>query len=371
MRATGPGEADTPKGSRGVHAEPRRLMFRRLPIGLWRLRWPLAVAAVVAVLVTGVIVVLQPTAPTPAPAATQALDTPPTTTPAPVPPAATTPAATASPAGVTPTPTPTTKPTATPTTRRPAAPAATAVTSKRKGVGVWTFDGVSQALATSGASWYYTWDVAHQGVTSPKNAEFVPMIWGAKSVTASNLEKAKQNGRYLLGFNEPDLKGQAEMSVEQALELWPQLEATGLPLGSPAVAWGGDRPGEWLDRFMAGAKQRGYRVDFIALHWYGGDFTTANAVNQLRSYLQAVHDRYQLPIWLTEFALIDFSNGVRFPTQAEQAAFLSAATRMLGSLSWLQRYAWFGLPATDKDQSGLFRTGSEVTAVGRAYQAAR
>ncbi|MGK5739371.1 hypothetical protein [Micromonospora sp. URMC 103] len=35
------------------------------------------------------------------------------------------------------------------------------------------------------------------------------------------------------------------------------------------------------------------------------------------------------------------------------------------------RYAWFGLPATDKDQTGLFRTGSQATAVGRAFQAAR
>ncbi|WFE99867.1 glycosyl hydrolase [Micromonospora sp. WMMD964] len=367
MRATGPGEADAARGGRGVHAEPRRGSPGRLPIGVRRLLWPLAVAAVVAVLVSGVVVVMQPTGPTPAPAATQAVDAPPSTGPEPDSSTGTTPSATASPTAVSPSATPSVKP----TTGRPVAPAASAVTSKRKGVGVWTFDGVSQALANSGASWYYTWDVKHQGVTSPKGAEFVPMIWGAKSVTATNLQQAKQNGKYLLGFNEPDLKGQAEMTVEQALDLWPQLQATGLPLGSPAVAWGGDRPGEWLDRFMAGAKQRGYRVDFIALHWYGGDFTTANAVNQLKSYLQGVHDRYRLPIWLTEFALIDFSNGVRFPTQAQQAAFLTAATKMLGGLSWLQRYAWFGLPATDKDQTGLFRTGSEATAVGRAYQAAR
>jgi hypothetical protein len=370
MHVTGQGEADAVRGNRGAHADPRRGLLGGLPIGVRRLLWPLLVAAAVAVLVTGVVVVVQPTGPTPAPAATQALDEPSATGPEPTAataPAATTPASTTSPAGATPTPTPAVKP----TTGRPVAPAATAVTSKRKGVGVWTFDGVSQALANSGASWYYTWDVKHQGVTSPSGTEFVPMIWGAKSVTASNLQQAKSNGRYLLGFNEPDMAGQAEMTVEQALELWPQLQATGLPLGSPAVAWGGDRQGEWLDRFMAGAKQRGYRVDFIALHWYGGDFTTANAVNQLKSYLQAVHARYGLPIWLTEFALIDFSNGVRFPTQAQQAAFLTAATKMLGGLSWLQRYAWFGLPATDKDQTGLFRTGSTATAVGRAYQAAR
>ncbi|GAB3932412.1 glycoside hydrolase family protein [Micromonospora vulcania] len=324
-------------------------------------------AALLAVLVIGAIVVAQPTGPAPAPAATQAGEPlPGVTTPTDQPagtPAVSTPAATTRAPAATPTPKP--------ATTRPAAPAGPAVTSKRKGVGVWTFDGVSQALANSTASWYYTWNVNHQGVTTPKGAEFVPMIWGAKSVTANNLQQAKANGRQLLGFNEPDMGGQANMSVDQALELWPQLQATGLPLGSPAVAWGGDRPGEWLDRFMTGAKARGYRVDFIALHWYGGDFTTTNAVNQLKSYLSAVHNRYKLPIWLTEFALIDFSNGVRFPSQAQQAAFLTAATRMLSGLSWLHRYAWFGLPATDKDQTGLFRTGSTATAVGRAYQAAR
>ncbi|MEH1168719.1 glycoside hydrolase family protein [Micromonospora sp. CPCC 205539] len=356
MRETGRGDTDTAAVTRGAHAKRRS----------WRVLGPVAAAAVVAVLVTGAIVVFRPGGSTPAPAATQVGEALPPTSQTPGDPTATTAAATTPP-----TATPTTSPTAKPTTMRPGAPAAPAVTSKRKGVGVWTFDGVSAALASSGASWYYTWDVRHSGVTSPKGTEFVPMIWGAKSVTASNLQQATSNGHSLLGFNEPDMGGQANMSVDQALDLWPQLQATGLPLGSPAVAWGGDRPGEWLDRFMAGVKERGYRVDFIALHWYGGDFTTANAVNQLRSYLQAVHNRYQLPIWLTEFALIDFSNGVRFPSQAQQAAFLTAATRMLSGLSWLHRYAWFGLPATDKDQTGLFRSGSTPTAVGRAYQAAR
>ncbi|MFC0508984.1 sigma-70 family RNA polymerase sigma factor [Micromonospora costi] len=336
---------------------PRRLIAKGV-LG------PVAAAAAVAVLVVGGFVVTRQTGASPAPAAAPVVEAPPGTTPPGPTPAITSPSATP------PAATATTRPTPKPTTARPVAPAP-ASTSKRKGVGVWTFDGVSEALASSTASWYYTWNVGHPGVTSPKGAEFVPMIWGAKSVTADNLRQARANGRYLLGFNEPDMGGQANMTVEQALDLWPRLEATGLPLGSPAVAWGGDRPGEWLDRFMSGAKARGHRVDFIALHWYGGDFSTTNAVNQLRSYLQAVHDRYHLPIWLTEFALIDFSNGVRFPSQAQQAAFLTAATRMLGGLSWLHRYAWFGLPATDKDQTGLFRTGSQPTAVGRAFQAAR
>lgn len=123
---------------------------------------------------------------------------------------------------------------------------------------------------------------------------------------------------------------------------------------------------------MSGAKSKGYRVDFIALHWYGGDFTTPNAVAQLKSYLRAVYNRYHKPIWLTEFALIDFSNGARFPTDQQQAAFVTAAAKMLDGLPYLQRYAWFGLGADDsKPSSGLFRSGAVETPAGRAFESAR
>ncbi|WP_030486459.1 sigma-70 family RNA polymerase sigma factor [Micromonospora chokoriensis] len=260
-------------------------------------------------------------------------------------------------------------PSARPSSRAPVAPA---VNSARKGVGVWNFAGASQALANSKAGWYYTWNTHHQGISTPRGATFVPMIRSAENVTAAELARAKAAGPDLLTFNEPDLREQANMTVEQALDLWPQLMATGSRLGSPAVAWGAPDAQGWLDRFMTGAQARGYRVDFITLHWFGADFTTATAVAQLRQYLQAVHQRYHKPIWLTEFALIRFDGGgSQFPSQAQQAAFLTAATAMLGQLSYLQRYAWFGLPATEKDRSGLFSDGAEATLVGRAFQAAR
>jgi hypothetical protein len=241
----------------------------------------------------------------------------------------------------------------------------------KKGVGVWQMPNVSNALASSGASWYYTWSTNHTGITTPASSQFVPMIWGAASVTEQNLGQAKSAGPYLLGFNEPDMKEQSNMSVDAALSLWPKLMATGQKLGSPAVAWGGNTPGGWLDRFMSGAASRGYRVDFITLHWYGGDFRADAATGQLKSYIQAVYDRYKKPIWLTEFALIDFSNGVRYPTEAQQAAFLTSATQMLGSLPYVQRYAWFGLPAKDTGVStGLFHSDGTTTPAGRAFQAA-
>jgi RNA polymerase sigma factor (sigma-70 family) len=249
-------------------------------------------------------------------------------------------------------------------------PPAPAESSAKKGVGAWAFSGATEALAQSGASWYYTWS-ATPGVSGPSGVQFVPMIWGAADVNASTLSQVKQEGPDLLGFNEPDMASQSNMTPAQALSLWPQLMATGMQLGSPAVADDGATPGGWLDQFMSGAAAHGYRVNFITLHWYGADFATGAAVSQLQSYLQAVYSRYHLPIWLTEFALANFGGSPETPTPQQQAAFVTAATAMLQNLSYVQRYAWFGLQATSTDGSmGLFSSGPVATPVGRAFEAA-
>ena len=241
-----------------------------------------------------------------------------------------------------------------------------------KGVGTWKFTGVNHALAESGASWYYSWGPSPDGMTAAPKTSFVPMIWGASDVTTGTLEQVKREGRILLGFNEPDLSTQSNMSVQQALDLWPQLMATDMELGSPAVSSGAATPGGWLDQFMSGAKVLGYRVNFITVHWYGADFSTGPAVQQLQSYLQGVYNRYHLPIWVTEFALANFEAPTPyFPTQSEQAAFLTAATRMLAGLSYVQRYAWFALPsAPDTGTTGLVNADAVPTEVGHAFKAA-
>ena len=261
---------------------------------------------------------------------------------------------------------PTKKPTATP-------PAPVTVSSQRKGVSTWNFTGAQQALAESGASWYYNWGTTPNGITAPPGVSYVPMIWGAANVTSATLAEVSHEGNVLLGFNEPDMASQSNMSVSQALTLWPKLMATGMTLGSPAVATGAATPGGWLDQFMTGAKARGYRVNFITVHWYGGDFSTGPAVSEFESYLEAIYARYHLPIWVTEFALTSYSGGTAsFPTEAQQAAFLTAATNMLDGLSYVQRYAWFALPTSaGSGTTGLFNPGPSVTQVGQAFEAAR
>ena len=262
-----------------------------------------------------------------------------------------------------------------PTSARPrptsASPTSAApVSSAKKGVGTWSIGASAASLAASGASWFYNWGSSPSGVASPPRVSYVPMIWGASNVTSATLAQVRTEGSALLGFNEPDLASQSNLTVTQALSLWPALEATGMTLGSPAVSANGATPGSWLDQFMSGAAARGYRVDFIALHWYGRDFDTGPAVSQLESYLQAVYDRYHKPIWLTEFGLANFGTG-QFPAGAQQAAFVTAAVKMLDGLPFVQRYAWFALPANNTDGSlGLFSGSGQATETGRAFEAA-
>jgi hypothetical protein len=250
-----------------------------------------------------------------------------------------------------------------------ATPPTTAPTvSAKKGVSTWEFPGLAGAVTDVGAKWYYNWGTSND--TMPADAEFVPMIWDENVVTAANLAKVKTEGGTLLGFNEPDLAGQAEMTVEQALDLWPQLQATGMRLGAPAVAYGGNTPGGWLDRFMTGARQRNLRVDFIPLHWYGSDFSAA-ATGQFMGYVKAVHDRYNLPVWVTEYGLMNFTGTPKFPNTQQITAFITNSTTQLEAASYVERYAWFSLPAVgDSVDYGLYRDATTPTEAGKAYRAA-
>ena len=148
-------------------------------------------------------------------------------------------------------------------------------------------------MAALGTSWFYNWKP--QDPCPPAQPGFVPMIWSQDFVTDIPKLRGK-NYSALLGFNEPDNKGQSDMTVEQALSLWPQLEAANLRLGSPACTEGGTFG--WLRQFMTAARERKLRVDFLALHWYGN----CSQPQSLGAFLHKAHAEFGLPMWLTEFS---------------------------------------------------------------------
>jgi hypothetical protein len=226
-------------------------------------------------------------------------------------------------------------------------------------------------VASLNPSWHYSWGAALPA-PEPEGVEFVPMIWGYwganKKFTdrIETLRQAQQRGEltHLLGFNEPDGKKQANMTVAKAIEAWPYLEKTGLRLGSPAPVHA-DR--EWLQQFMAEAKKRNYRVDFICVHWYGGPNADA-LVNRLKK----IHQMYDKPIWITEFAVADWKAKSREQNRHSPETvlrFMKEILPRLDELDFVERYAWFSGAEDHKalGPSALFKDDGSLTELGQFY----
>jgi hypothetical protein len=241
----------------------------------------------------------------------------------------------------------------------------------KKGIGEYGQPHAANTLVDARVSWYYHWQPSSDVTNPPAGVQFIPMIWGEKNLTNA-AETATKNSRagILLTFNEPDNPGQSNMTVAQALAAWPQLEALNMTLGSPAIAEDATKPNGWLAQFMAGAKSAGYRVDFICIHSFQSNFDPAMATRNLVNYLNAVHQMYKLPIWVTEYAMGYWSAGTGitpdYPTQAVFARYSAVA---LEKLPFVQRYAWYSDTPNQPTWSAYNADGTE-TAVGAAWRGA-
>ena len=255
---------------------------------------------------------------------------------------------------------------------KPSAPAAKSGNSKevaKKGacLGAQSADWADR-LRSLNVGWFYQWK-SEATAGSPDGVEFVPMVFGKPNqitpgVAHVNKEKQSARFQFLLGFNEPDKEDQANMTVEAALEAWPQLMSTELPLISPAAA---NPEGEWMEKFMAGIKERGYRVDYIAIHSYGGP-----SVAGFLDKLERVHRKFDLPLWITEFGVGDWqAKTVKENNHSVRDIkdFMKAVLPKLDRLKYVHRYAWF--PSSPDDPhlgtSALFNADGSLTELGEVY----
>tara|TARA_B100000809_G_scaffold193813_2_gene192890 strand:+ start:4391 stop:5743 length:1353 start_codon:yes stop_codon:yes gene_type:complete len=238
---------------------------------------------------------------------------------------------------------------------------------KKKGV-AFTNNGKAWSHKTSDltAHWMYSWGNELRDEI-PDNVEFVPMFWGKGSVKEEILTRVQglvDDGKvkYVLGFNEPDGEEQANMTVDEAIALWPQLEALGVPLGSPATV---SPNNEWMVDFMQQVEEKGLRVDFIAVHSYGGP-----NVSGLITKLQETYEAYDRPIWITEFAVADWNATTPEENKHSEAQVMSFMTNIfnaLDELDWIQRYAWFSGTQAPLYTSALFDDAAVITSPGQLY----
>ena len=232
--------------------------------------------------------------------------------------------------------------------------------------------------------WNYSWDTALIE-QQPTDSAFLPMVWGAweadelrERLNKHIVPKIKSGDVHqILGFNEPDKLEQANMPYTEALKYWPILESLHVPLCSPACAnplsdiddsTQGVR-GTWMRDFIKAADKRGYRVDYIGVHWYGGASPIA-----FKQRMIDIYKAYgQRPLLITEFALADWgakTPGENSVTQEDVLAFMQNVLPWMEQQNWIAGYAWFSFEIDDPNgcSSALFDDDGNLTASGQFYQ---
>ncbi len=226
-------------------------------------------------------------------------------------------------------------------------------------------------------SWYYNWGNAPGSDAvdtwfALDSVVYYPMAWNAgyNKSRIADYTASHPHSNYLLAFNEPNLKDQANMTPQRAAELWPQLKefakAHNLLLVSPAMNYGTlegyHDPIKWLDEFFA---CEGVSVDdvvAIAVHCYMA------SPEALKNFIYKFK-KYNKPVWLTEFCAWD-----PVPGDVEaQLNYMCTAVNFLEQCELVGRYAWFIPRTNNKVESAPYmqllthNSPSELTHAGKIY----
>ena len=200
-------------------------------------------------------------------------------------------------------------------------------------------------LLTDAISWDYNWGNDQNSLAASwmddEGVEFCPMCWSG-NYNADRIRAyvaAHPSTQYLLAFNEPNLKDQANMTPAKAAEFWPPVVALAkelnLKLVSPAMNYGTvsgyHDPIQWLDEFFAQPNVSIDDVDAISIHCY---MASPQAV---KNYI-AMFEKYNKPIWLTEFCAWE---EYAIHSAEDQISYMCSMLNHLEQNTKVERYAWF------------------------------
>lgn len=231
----------------------------------------------------------------------------------------------------------------------------------------------SASSPSSKISWLYNWS---PDPSLPPNSPFpfVPMVWNGSQchvnsltrVLDENREKCPQ--RVILGFNEPELHDQANMSPDEAANLWMDhmepLRRSGIRVGSPGMS-NAPQGMPWMRSFLSNIRSRGGDVDFWCLHWYG------ETLGQFYDYIWSTHHQLDAskPVWITEWAPSNWDEG-RPLEKGYVEGFVRDACKYLDGLEWVERYCFFGAmnnTGTVGRHAAMLDNEGRLTEVGRIY----
>jgi len=210
--------------------------------------------------------------------------------------------------------------------------------------------------------WYYNWSL-HPYDELKGKIPFFPMIWGRKAF--EEFEHSREKYSLILFLNEPDGLTQSNISVDEALKMYPVVRKHAELVVSPATV---NATEPWMREFESKVALVGEQPDFVAVHWYGGPNAT-----RLLEFLEEVHKLYGKPIWITEFAVADWeakrTGGPNRFTQDQIAKFMKKIIPALEDLTYVKRYAWFTYrkESIQGSTSALFEPDGKLNKLGRLY----
>ncbi len=190
------------------------------------------------------------------------------------------------------------------------------------------------------SSWHLNWSTQPDSSCAAAEKGFVPRI--SKASDMANLSQAVANAQpsgWLIGFTEPDLPWQGNLSPAQAATYWRQIEqaAVGIKLVSPSPSQ--HSPG-WLWQMVdAYRNQYGKNPRFDAIGWN----IYKREPKDIQSFLtnrrnEAVARGYTVPIWVLEYGG-ECWNSASGKTGNE--TIMTSITPWFDKTSWIGRYAWF------------------------------
>lgn len=265
----------------------------------------------------------------------------------------------------------------------------------KRGISVpWNFDPkhfaiYKQAIEDGKISWLFNWEMwKPKGL--PPTIIYIPQCRTAKEVDQViprikryQNDEQTQHFMYVLslhsltepkliisrGFNEPCINAQANLSVNEAVELWKdhvlpiKSLCPNVRIGSPSIA-NGQHGLPWLISFISdlgGIQASG--IDHVAIHVYH------SSSQAFKEYVEEIYDAFGLPIWVTEFACTNWDPKAPV-AEKDVLAFMRETVGFLEEAEFVERYAWFGAMEDVGEAVGRangLQSGNSLTEAGKLY----
>jgi len=208
----------------------------------------------------------------------------------------------------------------------------------------------------------YNWHLSTYSdidVNTIKNLEFVPTAHSPSDVYQVPSVLKKGYAKYAKFLNEPEIPSQANVSPEEAHQLWMQymqpLTAIGYELTGPAVTPAGM---SWMKSFL-NLCGSGCSISSMDFHYYG------LKADEFQTSVDAYHQLLpSVPVWITECGCHDYSGKGQPCTQGVFDAFFSGVMSFVESTSWTSQIAWFGMFTSSEMPMGIETVNSMITCSG-------